>query len=131
MSRRVSYKYFLKNLLTYPENDCRNRWIFFNFFIIDNLYENVLLLSRVPSKTIGSSKIWEEDQRGMNETDSECLKAWKSWLHNKWCKKNIQRNLPTWLKVIFKIELRYDRTCTFLFYFCQWEEILSKVSLKI
>lgn len=75
--------------------------------------------------------IWEEDQRGMNETDSECLKAWKSWLHNKWCKKNIQRNLPTWLKVIFKIELRYDRTSTFLFYFCQWEEILSKVSLKI
>lgn len=76
--------------------------------------------------------IWEEDQRGMNETDSECLKAWKSWLHNKWCKKkNIQRNLPIWLKVIFKIELRYDRTSTFLFYFCQWEEILSKVSLKI
>lgn len=75
--------------------------------------------------------IWEEDQRGMNETDSECLKAWKSWLHNKWFKKNIQRNLPTWLKVIFKIELRYDRTCTFLFYFCQWEDILSKVSLKI
>lgn len=64
----------------------------------------------------------------------QILSAWK--LERVDCitsdaKKNIQRNLPTWLKVIFKIELRYDRTCTFLFYFCQWEEILSKVSLKI
>lgn len=80
--------------------------------------------------------IWEEDQRGMNETELSSFipSAWK--LERVDCitsdaKKNIQRNLPTWLKVIFKIELRYDWTSTFLFYFCQWEEILSKVSLKI